>query len=306
VPAACRSTLAKEIRERCNLYELHCRARKLATDDELADFRPGGKENDSGDEWEYGRWLFNLARFMAREQDKAKEVADPEREAGVLAGLDAAPQSLRLLTPVGDITHLDVHPKGMHALLAMHGFDYNLKWLTDRVKAMQLEASADAAVFLGDVLEEIAYQTALAVWVATFEGPDVPWNGTRPPLDLPPWTLAVDPVDVRRLNVVFWRVNAVRLTLLRDDIEEQDRPDDRTPMTWSVFMGSLAMEKGQPVSVLMRNVSLVELLMEVKLAGQARAVARKAAEAEARQKRAGRGTIADGMGNDAMSEIGAD
>jgi hypothetical protein len=127
-------------------------------------------------------------------------------------------------------------------------------------------ATADDMALAERAAQEIAYQYQLLIWTVCHPGPGKPFDveEERP---LPPdWT---DLYGVENLLIckAHMNVNGHRLQTLETLIAPKKRkPGVEQRPSWSVFIGSLAVQLKKDPRTLMCDTSLAELLATVKLA----------------------------------------
>ena len=252
----------KELQQKCATLEEKVRARRLASDDELAEYRPARK---SAPLWDWIWWYAQLVRFCGRLEQH--ESAGGEADALIVAALRAEPKTVGL----DGGRSLQVYPKSFDALLNIHARDQLLLWSTTRYAALRdNKNSADALQFLERMAAEIAYQYQLLAWAATTEGPGLPFaaeSDERP--TVPAAIAALEPWDILRVQQAFVEVNVARLNALDKLIEPPKGDEKGGRPSWSVFLGSLAMKWQVDPKKLMRDHALVQLLAVVKLAAPA-------------------------------------
>jgi hypothetical protein len=251
----------KELQQKCATLEEKVRARRLATDDELAEYRPARR---SAPLWDWIWWYAQLVRFCGRLE--VHESAGAEADALIVAALRAEPKAVAL----GERS-LQVHPKSFDALLNIHARDQLLIWLTTRYAALRDNANgADAMQFLERTAAEIAYQNQLLAWSVTTPGPGLPFVPEADDRPQPPDEIkTLEPWDILRLHQAFVEVNVARLNALDKLIDPPKGDDKGGRPSWSVFIGSLSMKWQVDPKKLMRDQALVQLLAVVKLAAPA-------------------------------------
>ena len=260
------STL-KRLRDRCKEIERHVVWRRLASDDELRDYRPGGKQNpERRTLWGWIRWHSLLVAWLQREtrapeketQPRDAQVAWQRADEAILDILRAKPAVLALTRAVDGYADLAIHPKSFEALLECHARQLAIMFLQDR-RAALLEHSANPGdlELVARAADEIIYHTQVCAWIAAHPGVRLPFPSGEFKPDLPDWVQALDPVDVARILNTYATVNALRLNYL-DEILKPDGEAKR--ISWSVFMGTMSHHLHRPASELFRDVSLAELL----------------------------------------------
>lgn len=244
----------------------HLLARKRVTDEEMRAAWP--KKSASLQAWVqlYGTlraWIYD---------DAQAPTARGAAEEQLLAALREEPVRARLL----DGTSVDVHPKGLDALLWFRSRSWLCEWLAVRLEALRtaagdgtLEGSGvkEPVATMEKVERELAWQLGAIAAVATHPGP-----GCGPFMDqaadIPERWLDLSPLDLYRIHGAFLEVNAVRLEALARVVKPTRGGADK-PMSWDVFLASLGMRLNQDPAALARDRSLVNLLATVRLAKEA-------------------------------------
>lgn len=275
-----RSFSRVELERRCRTLETHVRRCKYASEQELDAYRPGGPDNpDRRGLWGLIRWHAQLVRFCGREEAHEGDRAAADGE--VLDALRGESLSVTLVEPrpAEAPAALEVHPKGLSALMECHQRDALLGWLGLRAIALREALTPDDLELSGRVQEEIAHQYALLAWIVTHPGPALPYEfGDRRPVP-PAWALALSPHDYMRIAQAHSVVNAQRLGAL-DTLVAKDSAPGEAPIrpSWSVFVGELAVKMQTPADVLMRDHTLASLLATVRAHSASERAASKAAE----------------------------
>jgi len=264
---ALKLTTSQWVRSQCENMRAHLLARKRVTAEELGAVWP--KRSGGIVAWVqlYGTlrsWVYDDAQAPS-----AKGAAEEE----VLAALREEPVRTRLL----DGTAVDVHPKGLDALLWFRARSWMCDWLAARLEALREAATAgtlegsgvrEPVTTMEKVEHELAWQLGAIAAVATYPGPGGgPYMD--PQADIPDRWVDLDPLDLYRIHAAFLRVNAVRLEALARIVKPMKGGPTETPMSWNVFLGSLAMRLNEDPARLARDRSLVSLLATVRLAREA-------------------------------------
>lgn len=280
----------KSLGEKCRVLEGHVRHREYATDEELLAYRPGGPENPGRGTNAWVFWYAQLVRFCGRE-----EVTEQEHESADAAVLDAyrnQPESVELvsLDDSGKRRVLTIHPKGLGALMECHERDWMLGWLATKLAVLRESDRPEHLELIGRTLQEIGRQYAMLAWIASHPGAGIPYPvglaaGASTDIPEPPeWLLQLEPIDYSNIAHAFSVVNAQRLKAL-DALTAADagaRDGDRP--SWSVFVGSLAIQMKTSPRQLMWDTSLAELLAAIRSHSHAEKEAREKAERDAKVK----------------------
>ena len=171
-----------------------------------------------------------------------------------------------------------------------------MDWLSARLEALQQEGNAGTLdrervpnpPELIERLElELAHQLGTMALAATYPGPGLPpglafgdTEPTAPPL--PAWAVDIDPLDLFLLHQAFLEANVGRMEALEQIVPpDRGRPllgpkspagaAPKTPMSWNVFIGTMATRLKEDPVRLARDRSLVALLAQVRLGAVAMA-----------------------------------
>lgn len=250
-----------QMRERCGTAERQVRRKAYASEAEMTQYRPDETEADSIWAWCY--YYAQLVRFLGREE--IAELEGDGADGSVLAALDATPVAV----PVSSGATTLVYPKSLGALLEFHARERQLLWISARYASMRTdvqELAPELLDLLPRVAEEVARQSAMIAWMATHEGPGLPYEpSVGEPPEIPAEVLAFDPVDVIRINQAFVQVNTVRLQGLERLVQPPKTSGSSSRPSWSVFVGALAMKWQADPKRLMWDYPLATLLATVKL-----------------------------------------
>lgn len=274
-----------DLREKCRILASVVDTAGVATEDELRAVRPGSPENPDRGVWGWVHYHANLVAFNARlasRQASGEGGEDPEQL--ILKALRRQPETLEPVAAgrEGVPERLVVCPKGFDALFWFHEKDLVLARLADAHGRLQRSQGADALELSERVAAELAYQTGLLVWAACADGPWLPFDPYREPHPvLESWLAALDPRDVVGVVRLFQEVNGGRLRLLSALMPDATPEDGEQPLraSWSVFASALSMELSVPVSTLLRDWTLGEVLAQVHISAGAKQAAMDRAKA---------------------------
>jgi len=289
----------RELRERCQRLEAQVRERGLATEAELAEYRPAPR---APDEFAWIYWYAQLVRFCGRLEQR--ELVSAEADGLIIAALRADPQEVKLsdgatlgglggwllerlligwpalephravleeilrTTPAAlPVPSVWVYPKSFEALLNVHARDQLIAWLAARYAlCRQAINGADVMALLERVAAELAYQQGLMVWSALTPGHGLPFALTDDRPALPELVRSLGPWDLVRVHQAFIEVNASRLQALEKLIQPMRDEQGGGRPSWSVFIGTMALKwRTDPVR-LMRDHALIQLLATAKIA----------------------------------------
>lgn len=274
-PRVQRSISIKELRAECQLLERVVSSERLATKEQFVEQRPGGRANP--DKTARG-WLY-FYRWLHRQHAKLEHRAGetPARalaDATVMDALRADPVAVTIL---GRPEPLHVYPKSLDALLQVHALDRQLAWLNTQLSRLYEAATPSALELVPRLLEEISYTYHLLAWIVTTDGPKMPYRPDDPAPQPPDWITTLEPWDIVRI-VEAHHKHLFRLQALSALVDErrQGEQGGQCP-SWSMFIGSMALELGADPVVLMRDRDLVSMLAAVQLRNAAQAPAEKPA-----------------------------
>jgi hypothetical protein len=267
------------LKAECITLERDVLRRTLATEQELAPFRPGKESNTQRDARGWLRYFARLHRFHARGENSDSDEARARADAQVLAALRDEAIRVDLLQPItllpiadeepeSPIDHLYVYQKSLDALLHAHALDRQLAWLIlqkERVEEAGARGMPRSSELLDKVMETISYTYGLIVWIFTSAGPAMPYalNGKTDPV-LPPEIVQLHPLDVAQIANAAMKHHA-RLAALQVLLDRKSRRDGGRRPSWSQFIGSLAVEMGVDSVQIMKHRSLGSLLASVQL-----------------------------------------
>jgi len=296
---------AAGMRARCERLAATIRARKLAPEEELADYWPGGAENTARGAAAWVVCYAQCVRMMGRAETRETTRADAAAaDAVILESLAGVPVLVSIVAPTDaaavealSALHADqwarlraaaplaVYPKSFHALIWLSARAKRLDWLADRAAILAERAGREDLDLLARTSAEICYQHALCAWVACHPGPGLPFGDHEATPAIPEPFSALSPYDVARILEAHLAANWHRLQAL-DALVTGDTSGGgaaRRP-SWSGFFGAMAMESGASAESLMRDRSLAAVLASNALAADAHRQARDAADRDAKTR----------------------
>lgn len=245
--------------------------RRVATDEEIAAYWPGGAANQEAHR--RGRWIYcyaNLIRMMGRTETRAHD-ADIDRT--LAAALAAEPQRVEC----ADGVTRAVYPKSYHSLRWLDALDRSVVDLGRMLLELEDSEEATRALMVAPLAESLAVR--LWAWTITEGGPDgpatLPFDEAQAP-EPPEWTKALTPGDVLSLARAHAEVNARRLRIISEAFPAEAGGSGR--LTLSGFLGTAAQELGARPADVLRRWSLGEVFAQAVTAAEA------AREAYARAK----------------------
>jgi len=270
------------LKEYCTVHRDSILVHRLASEQDVAAWWPGGANNPNQDLSAWIRCFANYVAFLDRDSDARKHQTSAARQKVILEALADAPEVVTLADAHDDGTPrtLTVFPKGFVTLTEIHCRNLVLAQMCDDVERQKAAGGPEAVELIVRVWREQTYLQRVIVWIATTPGPGLPFPEltARPE---PPAELAnLHSADLLLVDAAFQRVNVQRLALLDRTNSGAGRPD------WSVFFASLAGAMNRPAAELMRDMSLPGLIAAASERARGHEDARVAAERKvARQKK---------------------
>lgn len=256
-----------------------------ATAEDLDPYWPGGAENalTGQDGWiiAYSRCFWCLGRQIGKEEAERSSVRMTHRQAEVLRALRADAEVVDLLADNGVTRSVEVHPKSALALEHIGAANLLMAYLADNEEALEAQADVEALQLLIEVRRTRGYLERLVCWIATTEGPGLPFPDNEREPALPDAIRDLTPVDFYLIAAAFQRVNGERLQALQSTGEKATRPD------WGGFFVGAAGDLGVATRKLLRDYSLVEVVATIAEKARVQQEARDRAESE----RQGKGPI---------------
>lgn len=244
---------------------------RLITPEEQTANKPGGEDNADLGYAGHLRYLIVLNRRHAKLELDAQRDSEMADDATVLAALNETPLRIELPKSDGMPEEVFVYPKSFHALVDVHTRDYLLGWLVSRAAKLKQRGTAQDADLLMRVQREITFQYSIIIWVATHPGPGLPYddvlNADR--LIVPKWIMLLDPLMMYHVFRKYMTVNVRRLHAVSSLVPPQEEASVSSRPRWSIFFGTLANERNDSATRLMRDRSLGSLMAEVSLAAGA-------------------------------------
>jgi hypothetical protein len=257
----------RALKARCESLAVDLLDTGAASAEAIADVRPGGAENPArdGNAWLTCYGQLQLLRGRAQgSHGRSSGVADVSGDdALALAALAAKPAIVRAAV----VDYL-VHPKSLDTLLHCHARDLLLGRLaTLTADVLDRDTRRLYADRTHEAIQELAYQTRVLCWIACTGGPGLPFEEHEREPVLPQGMRDLDPITVLEINRTFARVNWVNLKALESLIApDPDAGGDRKRPSWSMFLGTLALELHEDPLDLIRNRSLASVLASTQLA----------------------------------------
>jgi hypothetical protein len=267
-------SLLGELKQGCETYREQALNGRLATAEEIAKQWPGGEYNPGKTvkQWAgcYG-WLKGLC-LQIKARDDRREADISTRQAVIMAAMEERPETVEC--SVGPLT---VYQKSK---VALEEIDCLNRWLASYVdKFNELTAGgvvADIEV-INRIVREQSYLERILVWIATTEGPGLPYPEQASTAELPEHLANLHAIDFYQIAQAFQRVNVAGFAALEASRVNGTRPG------WHVFWAAAEESTGVPAPRLMRDRGLLSLVAASSVRVKAMDDAR--AEAESKHKR---------------------
>lgn len=250
--------LVKDFKTACQTLREQLLAGRLATPEEVASYWPGGAENDLKNlkGWIYCREQYArmAARVEQRERDRGATQAT--KRAAVLDALAETPELVELVAvdETGNRRTLTVYPKSDAALRKVHVLNLRLASLVDDYHVISTHGGQNEIDAVETCLYMQGYIQRVIVWIATTEGPRLPFDERVRFPDVPEEINELSPLDFYSIAQAFQRVNVARFAALESATTPKSRPD------WSVFWSGMEFETGTPARELMFDRSLTAVV----------------------------------------------
>jgi hypothetical protein len=260
----------QDLRAECDLIERAVLGASLATEDEIAPWRPGGEKNPRTDAPAWLKFLTRLHRFHARGESRHVDSPRALHDAEVLDALRSQPVPVVLLSHAVTDHPVNVYPKSMEALLQVYSLDLRLAWMTEQRKLLLERATAEDINLLPEVDATIAYTYQLLAWIVVTPGPESPFKVDELNPVPPDWIRALEPWDILSICEAHQR-HLLRLSALTHLIDDKKAEKGKAGRpSWSVFFGAMAVELGTSAETLVKHRALAALLAEVQLGNYVR------------------------------------
>lgn len=277
-------SLVRDLKAACQTLREQVLAGRLAPPEEVAAYWPGGVENNDLRGWK--SWQYckeQLARMAGRvEQRFADRAADQvAKRAAVLEAIAETPERVELVSrePNGEPRSLTVFQKSDLALRKIHECNVLLGWLVDDYSTRQPDTPDDLEIIVRSLREQ-SYLQRLIVWIATTEGPGLPFTESAHNPELPEHLTTLHSLDFYSLAQAMQRVNVAGFAALEAGTAPKTRP------SWSVFWSGAEHETGIPAPRLMRDRGLLSLVASNSELVRGREEAQARAEQESKRRSA--------------------
>jgi hypothetical protein len=266
-----------DLTQRCRSLRAVLGEDGAATDQQLRDYWPGGKENQYTGK---GAWIYCFAMYAAFNWSAAQrggEASSAAVDTAIANRSTASPEPVRLTSG----RTAAVYPKSYHALRYLDFLDAGHR------KAGQLAA---AAYDLGSaealkVMQTYPLVESLAVrlwaWVLTTEGPGLPFKEDASNIELPEWLGELTAIDVVRLYQAHRKVNHDDIALISETFPG-DPMKSRLPL--SGFLNTYAHEAGHRPLDVFKQFSVGEIFADAVSSAQAAREARENADAKREER----------------------
>jgi hypothetical protein len=273
--------LVRDYKAACQVLREQLLAGRLATAEEVASYWPGGTENELKGlrAWIYCREQYGriAAKVEQRFADRAADGA--AKRAAVLEAIAETPERVELVSrdANGEPRSLTVFQKSDLALRKIHECNVLLGWLVDDYHQRQPDSPDDLEIIVRSLREQ-SYLQRLIVWIATTEGPGLPFTESAHNPVLPDELSTLHSLDFYSLAQAMQRVNVAGFAALEAGTAPQTRP------SWSVFWSGAEHETGIPAPKLMRDRGLLSLVASNSELVRGREEAQARAEQESKRK----------------------
>lgn len=212
-----------------------------------------------------------LMRFMGRAEWLHSHSDEIEEE--LLKSMRDEPLVLYL---VGG-ERISVYPKGFDALMWFRAHDWALEWMhvrcehikhlleTGKIKPPTEDDFYDPLEIIEGTEREIGHQLAMMAYACTMPGPTIDYDAVTDP---PEMFRDLHPADMVRVYKAYVELNQTRLNLAETVVRRVyggKKKHSSRPMSWNVFLPTMARQLRVDVKELMRDRSLVSVLAQVYL-----------------------------------------
>lgn len=261
------------LQEHCAELRKSLLARRAATVEEIQDFWPLGKQNTGDGLWAWIRCYANYVAFGRRQDPTAKAAARQARQQALLEAMADRPKLVELTERDAEGLPLTVtvHAKSYVALTEVHVRQVLIAHLADGARVLEEAGRAEDLEFIVRSYREQQYLQRVIVWIATHEGPGLPFPEQAPRPEPPEVLARLAPSDLYAIAQAFQEVNVLRLAALEQTHASETQPD------WTVFFASVAGDHGSTTR-LMRDQSLTSVVASTAERARGQAEARARAE----------------------------
>ena len=304
-PRRARTVPAKHIEEECRLLETTLRRQRLATPEELAAYRPGGPSNPARDAFGWYTYAKRLHRLHARQESAivGPSAANAGHEHSQVddelleRAQNEQPVRVDLHHPVCGVEYVLVHPLSGHALTHLDARDDIMNCAAMHATHLQRSSRLMDRDLRRELMEEIAYQRALCLWIVTSDqAPELPFSARTDPRPTEPELYRhLHTTDSVRIFAGHHRINGQALTILRRWVSVETASEGKVGRagSWRTFTAVLEADSNHqvPSQRFWHNRALVSLMANRALAAReaerihAEAKAKADAEATAKTRR---------------------
>lgn len=302
-----RVSLIGWLKEKCSIFRAQVIQGKVATDTEIDAYKPGGERNNTRGALGLLMYYTQLVRWdeVARVRVTKGPEFGAELERAMLKILRRKPETIELIRAIPPdpneegaqaITHLNIYPKSLDALLELDYWDYEMNVLGPAAHWLRTSSASEDMRLYQDTSRRIHYVQQVMVWILT-TGRTIggvhytaacPYTSDEAVKPLPPAYLKdLDGFDLPRVLRAHLLVNAHRL----QQVHEMTRltfgalslPRDRA--TWSMFYADRATNVHEDVSIVADRWDLASFVATAALNAKNLYEARQAAERQAQEER---------------------
>lgn len=242
-----------------------------ASEQEIANWRPGGAENPGRDALAELKF-YRLVHRCHEKYSRHTESPDSANDLMMLDVLRGAPIEVTCVAqgPHGKPIIARVYPKSFHAMIEIAKIDKTIAWLAAHYAIVSKSQKAGDLLLGGRVMEEQRHQYQRLAWIVTHEGPGVPFPDGDVDTEPGEWIKGLEVADLFRINGAHHRVNQLRLAHLSSLISEKTGNDDGERPSWTVFIGTASEALKIRPEVLMRDWSLAAVLVQMRTTAHVR------------------------------------
>jgi hypothetical protein len=256
-------------------YREQLLAAGLASADEIKAEWPGSEKNPRRD---LDAWIscYAVLRGLCRvreTRDQERDHRSAKRQATIEAAMEERPETVEC--SIGPLT---VYQKSKVALEEIQCLNLWLGRWIDEFHEIGLRAARSDVETLNRLLREQSFLQRCIVWIATTEGPGLPYPEQATFAEPPTELAELSPLDFFLISHAFQRVNVLPFSVLESHQSNTARP------SWNVFWANMEEVTGVPAARLMRDRGLPSVV--VAASERVRAYEEAQKRAEANRKRA--------------------
>jgi len=258
----------QELADSCRRLRSHLRQRELAAESEIAAFWP---DDEPVDLW---TWVFRYGQLLRlKGVSSGGGGAKPGKRADMDAAAELAAVAALSDKPVPVATSggtVNVHPKGIHALLWLQDQDEWLDWLCDRRSALEaIQASGKAEAPVSEMIAEVARaQVVILAEIAAQACSPGPAFRAEYPAGFRARFESFSPVDLWQIHRAYWEVNALRIYAAKR-LAPRTAGEKAHRFTWGGLIAGVAARERRPPAEIADGRSLASLMVGIELGSAA-------------------------------------